>query len=452
MKKIICLLLSGVMLIGLVACGNQKDNTNATEQEKPAIEVNREDLEFYDFWELRENVKTPKLKDIDVVDYELDGKPIHKSTTFLSFDKEKICDDIKQNSYWRNVFQNIYTGQSEYHTTSQDDENGNPIMVTYESDRVIGEDSDGSASLIINAEKTMYFYDTPSSIKIEFWDISEDSFNQDEIYDVAKKIYGEEMANYIVYAEDSDFLNWDKEDILENGSCLETTFDVNVGRYAVSRRIKKYDENVSVELSVALISNKYENCYEFSIQDKSNIYEDKENCFTPVNVMTGNCPELSPLNSKEFCEYILKDTLPSFNHSNTYEWEYFEYTDEQNKHLVELYIDINCYDKNGERIGSVGYDMCGEEKDGKILEQDLYISIYTDEIEGMETKAYTDLCSKIGKKMFSDFEVGELKPYEESETELENDDFILKINNIECEGRLSIDAKDGRISFSASSY
>ena len=434
MKKIICLLLSLLMVLSLVACGkNDKKPDVETNDDLPTI--NREDIEFLDFWKLDSGLKEPKIEKIKVKETEIEGDIVYVSSTILNFDNYKVCEELKKLSYVKENYEKVFAYDGERHDAIE--ENKVMYMQIYDENYIDGENEDyNDTTISIRSEQRMNFYETPDWLEFTVWGANKTENDQKGIYEIAKVLYGEKIAEYLVYGEDKDWYDWSGMEQLENGTQLSDIYGEDGSEYELRRRVVDNGDTMDVTLCVNVHWNDYEQIFNHDFEDESKLYVENE--FSASSVLTGTYPKLTPFDGTAFTEKMFKNLLPNYDRSTIFDWEYLTIKDGENE-KINHEITIQCYDKDGMVIGSFNYEIDGEKLGDEIILQDIGISIRTEDLKNLSVEEYNNLGIKFGKELFADFECGELVKSEDDENQMEYDDLKLKINGLDTEGYLMID-------------
>ena len=256
-KKILYLLLATtVVCVCIGGCGKKKEKE---EDKKPVIEQTQKEDETnkkeevenkgLDCWE-EKKMELPKLEDGTKREVAVTEKTkINMYKAYWNFDFAEMKDIVKNNKL---VTDNYILAED--HIERMDGERytdiGERVSFDYE-DSVVG------AYKKNNNDDTQWFndftfelcyqtelFDGAKSSSVSFHNIKLDKKVQKEMYTLLSKLYGKNIAEYLVFAKDIDGKTADDK-ILDEKGCMSDTIEAGILKYHLVRNVSvnKEDEN-----------------------------------------------------------------------------------------------------------------------------------------------------------------------------------------------------------------
>ena len=435
MKKILTMLLAIITVASLVACSTD-DDSNIKFPSNDIVDV--DSLQQFDFWELKDNVKVETVKPLKWELQTYGEDEVYVTTTMLSFDRDAVLEKVKNNAYFRDMFDDIYPFEHEIHYTIKNPDNGEDYYRNYLYRAIGGEKTASGESLYITSSTMMNYYATPNGVELIIQGIKDDNFNQDAIYEIAKDVFGN-YAEYIVYGKDKDGCN-DDGDVLKNGTMLVQVFGDDSTTYRFYREVWHDNGMIDVHLSIEVQLNEKEDIFSHLFEDEAVLYEQGD--YTFDKVMVDEYSDFTPLNSQKFGSDMFEELLPSYKKFKTEEWSYTNAVHEDGTR--EHYSDVKCFVMNSEGlvVGSYGNTINVREKDGEVSLMDFSADIRTYHEIDTYAQEYSETCAGLFEKIFKNLEIGEVTyDAERKETEKEIEGF--EINGKEYDGRFVVNHSSG---------
>ena len=219
-KRIVALLL--VAVLGLTACGgntnkpntSEKPSTESTETEKNEVQTEQEsetEEVKLSYWETKQ-VNTPKLGDVTVEEVQAFENVDVKTkmyTTFLNMTQDDLLKALQNSKYINDKFELAKGTYEDIECTVYGDvgEQAKIIEQKYISGGPKGSsqvDKGLFYDLDFRLTRDTYQFNTPQKLSLTLHDIEITKEVQVEMLKILSDVLGEEIANYIVYAEDID--------------------------------------------------------------------------------------------------------------------------------------------------------------------------------------------------------------------------------------------------------
>ncbi len=257
-KKLVIVLLTVAMGVSLIACGGAAETTNdtkqenvaetssVTKQESVAVESTKESgyetgttISEDAFWKTREMVQ-PSLEDVSVRSVSIeDVLTIKIATTPFNFDIDEIEQKLRVNSFITDRFnlsrekrETIYSAESYTEGDFHD-----YVYTDAINGRLEGEDT--TQDFYVSLTTDYSTYDNVNYASVYINNMPEAADTQENIRMVLKDIFGEEVAEYLVYGpSDPDANARDKYN-------MEAVIESSGGnKYLLERDLEKNDHNV----------------------------------------------------------------------------------------------------------------------------------------------------------------------------------------------------------------
>lgn len=403
MKRILCLLLSVIMVLSLAACGGNEtpdkpidppviedtvpDDVEPTTPEDPTEESEESDTSFY---QLKDNLN-PVLGPVSYEEIEFENadgtKDVVKvSTTPLTFDLDSALLNLRANPFIAEQFPNLYS----YHTESNQpkyDDNKTQYNFMWDSTYI----ADGSNGVLppfkVTVSQWRDYYKTPMSIIVEITMDTED-LDQEAIQSTLRVLYPAEIADYLVYGKDLDNKDINGNPLNNDISCEE---EVVVGdcSYEVERRIFESNGYLALTYLVGVSRNPHVDIMSHAFPGETNLYEVNE--FTSENILSRETyPEVSPFKFDDFSQSFFGDIIEDYNYVRLDNWSYSDYTDTDGVRYSDVDMQFTVYNSNNEREAAFGYLIRTTSKYGVISHQEIQIDTWTSNLLKEDVKTHTE--------------------------------------------------------------
>lgn len=420
MKRILCLLLSVVMVLSLAACGAK---TPEKPTEPPVVEdTTPDDVEptvpddtteepeesGTSFYQLKDGLN-PVLGPVacEEVEFEnADGtKDVVKvSTTPLTFDLDSALLNLRANPFIAEQFPNLYSHHTESNQPKYaDDKTQHNFMwdTTYIAD--------GSNGVLppfkVTVSQWRDYYKSPMSIIVEITMNTAD-LDQESILSVLRVLYPTEIADYLVYGKDLDNKDINDNPLSNDIDCEE---EVVVGdcSYEVERRVFELNGYLSLTYLVGISRNPYVDVMSHAFPGEANLYEVNE--FTSENVLSRETyPEVSPFKFDDFSQAFFGDIIEDYNYVRLDNWSYSDYTDTNGVRYSDVNMKFTVYDSNNEREAAFGYLISTTSKDGVISNQKIQIDTWTSKLLKEDVKTHTEYLRPAHAALFDGLTIGDV--------------------------------------------
>ena len=358
---------------------------------------------------------------------------INVTTTFLSFDREKVVSQLKNIPYIAENFPELFSYVSEYHE-NEFWENKSYVTI-YDQQKVHGS-GNGYQTLNVEVEQIRHHYNTPNQISITFSGLKKSTLNQDAIYDAVKVVIPE-LAEYLVYGEDADFRNG-MGNVVSNGSELIEFIGENNYSYAISRSIWDNGDEIEVDFRVFVYRNDYEDTLSYNFADESNLYQ--ATGFTPEVIFSKNYPTLTPFVYEDFSNVYFGDILTNIGRYEVYDWGYYDFKQNENTQSSHMDISLFAYDKDGAVAGSLDYKMDTVSVQDDLNTGNLEISMYTYGSLNKDVDVYAHDCITKISSLVDNLTSEELI-VDENDNTVSTCKVACIINGVEWSGHISVDYK-----------
>ena len=242
-------------------------NSSSTNNDNNKTEYATGD-EYWDYYPM-DVVSLPEIT-YTKIEY-IDGQIANIADTFFTLTPEEVAEKVKESTFYKRQAHILTTGSSdgckidEYTNTGiQKKYNAKHSILTYPKsnvDEVMSEDSysyyDFDEDLAIRMSIDYSNYNTPNEITISMSNIDVNRDEQKIALELLTSIWGEELANYLVYAQDDDVEP--KEDSPTNKD-MNVEIKVNDTTYTLIRTINTEKEDKpnsgSIQFSVKVTHKK----------------------------------------------------------------------------------------------------------------------------------------------------------------------------------------------------
>ena len=351
MKKILCFVLCFIMLFMLVACGSNINNDNAENSEATiaAPKYNLSYGEKFAFWGETNEISKPEIPALTWDEKEVEGVLQYKTNSPIEFDMNKLAEQLKQNSFAREMFENIYAYSSENHLGTDSSKFGYYTKFT-ENNNVVGKNSNNQTSLSFSASREPDRQNGWYTIEVRFSNLPKDKFTQDDIYKMAKLVFGN-YTDFLIYGKDTDNSserNGDSSDKYKLKECEMVDFvGTETNSYCLRREISVGNtDTFSIFLGLRVYNNEHADTQAYFFDDRSNLYV--ENAYTPDTVLSANFGVADPAKGTEFGVACLNKHLSNFTTGKIEYWSLSEFTNEQGLSTYNFAINVR-----GENAGKI---------------------------------------------------------------------------------------------------
>jgi hypothetical protein len=439
MKKIICLILVLVTMVGVTACNSNKENENTKNPTETTPTIENQPI-YANGWEMHEGIAVPSINETKWENKKYGNDTMKVGTTPLSFDGEEILTACKKDEAIRAMFDDLFYYQYDYHLADTNPDGGNEIYFTInQHGKVEGRNTQNDAKMLIDASRYVHQFTTPNSLTLSFENVEKTATLQEEIYEVAKMVFGS-SAEYLVYAKDSDGKTlYDTE--IGNNAHLEDIIKVGNSEYFLTRTIYLNENKVTAQFSLYLkLDEKFE-VFTHRFDDEETDYN--ENPYTMNSVLSNKFTPVTPLNYETFTEKIMNTLSPSYNRVQIADWRVSERKHEQDIWEYEYNMWLFAKNSQNEVTGSYSYDINVKEENSQITEIGLSITAKTyDNYEAGQT--YVDVCTKFMQDTVKGLKITTPK-YDDAAGKWTGD-VTCTINGQKCTGVLEISPENGEAS------
>ncbi len=403
-KKIVTMILFVTMICGMAACGQKEETSLNTEKEDTTVGNNVQgetdkdndrtattDKENNSLWVTR-TVEPPSLGEIFVKDYEIiSGVSVKISTSPFDYDFDEIEKKLRANSFiadnykletelWEDI-QNAQTyNEGDFHD-----------YVFCQSINGESKDNQGGREIYADFDFTLStdyaYFDNINAVSVSFKDILlEENGVQENIYSVLRDTLGEEVAEYLVYAQAEDENDMDfSEYVTTEGDSL----------YYFTRKITEFSDGCQIEFYMKAVET--QNGFVCVNQGKTPMLQDAKynlNILTEGNVSGWNIKEFS----QDMPEYTSIDVGVEFIRNRLGWTRYSEAVSDDNTSTYELF----AFEYEQGLYDVAAYDCPSIEITYTISERDDDITYLNVIFEG-ESGAYFDSSDKeaFHEKVFS---------------------------------------------------
>lgn len=222
--------------------------------------------------------------------------------------------------------------------------------------------------LEVNIKQNTSLYSTPHEIWFLFDGLTLSTETQSQIYEILKKCIGENYANFLVYAKDT---NSECEEGSISEIQLEEKIETENVTYTLSRQIRKNNEKASISFSLCISDTNYNNRYPYNEFGSENFYDNKTLTYQ-INDIFPQITDFAPSKMKDFAKEYYK--YGTGNYEITYLGKSTKSTTVLDDGRIINHISVDTR-KGGEGIGEVTaaklkLDYTILEKDSKILNID----------------------------------------------------------------------------------
>lgn len=368
-KRILCILLSIMIVFSLAACAKDKTNNvddtgkhfedtltdvedNTEDNEKEAAAVAELQKKFKEIWELKDDV-AHSYKDITVGKTNVNGVEIKTITTSLpKFEVKSSLAKLKDNKYLSDIYEDFYDYKSERHTISYD-EGKQDYTFTDDTYSIYSCSADPHFSFSVTQAR--HHYQTPEyfGVTLEFTSI--DDVNQTEIYNFLKE-FAPDFAEYLVYGKDiepgeegSYDAEWDYN--------MEERFRISEdSSYALTRGITcESFGKIRITFAINTDTSVYGDRYENALVDETDFYVESDYTFS--NIIDKKYPDFNPTNHKEFVDMFVKEYMPGTAYSHVEYWSATEHTDTEGNLITTQSITVSFRNSDDDSIGKFEVDV-----------------------------------------------------------------------------------------------
>ena len=445
-KKLLCILLSVVLVFSLAACAKDKtedkddagkqfgdtitdveDNTEDNGEDEAAVKELQK--KFKGIWELKDDV-THSYKDIVVGTKNVNDVEITTITTELpKFDIKSTLTKLKDNKYLSNIYEDFYDYKSERHTISYD-EGKQDYTLTEDTYSIYSYTADPHFSFSVG--QTRHHYQTPEyfGVTMEFKSIND--VNQTEIYNFLKD-FAPDFAEYLVYGKDITSGEEGSYDTIWDYN-MEERFKVSEDTsYSLTRGITcESFGKVRITFAVNFSTSVYGDVYDNDLIDETDFYVESDYTFS--NIIADKYPDFNPTNHKDFTDMFVKEYMPGTKYSYVENWDASEYTDAEGALITTQSITIDFRNDEDDSIGKFEIDTETTLKDNKFDYGVISVTVDTRK-PILETE---ELVAKEFEKKFKDL-FGEFKITENTDDEDHEVDVEATVNGHKYSGSMEID-------------
>lgn len=219
---------------------------SSVQKEKSYIEWQFKDIAQPKFGNSEYTTIKP-LENIQNISDSTRQKEVITATLAYNIDFTEISDKLRKNALLANEYK-FAEGEKEKREFQDYSDIGNQVKYTY-SQMLYGYTNkadkykDYNYGFEFTTNQTFSRYNTPQEYILC---IKSDKFSQDDIYNITKDIFGDSIAEYLVYADSKS------TDITRD--TLETTIQTpdNNGKYLLSRTVEREDENSIYEITFSV--------------------------------------------------------------------------------------------------------------------------------------------------------------------------------------------------------
>lgn len=457
-RKLLCLFMAVVFAFGIFGCANNNETsqnttdptnnltdnstTAATEEslngEVPTIEApkykNLEYEEGYECWGLTSEESAPEMAPLTWEEKTVDGNTFYATNTPFVFDVKAVRAQLKNNSFMNKYYEDITEKQYEFHDGIDSSKHGYYITHTYSDCIDATKKGESDSSFGILASREPEYYNTPSSISLRLNNVNLESFNQDELYGVAKIVFGDN-AEFLVYGKDTDGKT-------PSGNDLSHLLDMNdivrveesAYKFYRTFTFNEFENTVSLYMFVEVNENPKYDPYSYKLNDSSLIFE--SNNYTPDNMFSDAFGGCNPVDCSNFGVDYFKSVFPGFTHSELDNWSVSTESHDDGTEEYEFGITTEGYGNDVDEA-SFFYRIKVAEKDGVI--ESLYLQSRTDWLKNtthLYSQKYIDDCIGLAKIICPGLEIPDIV-YEQGKS-VYYTDVSYEINGQEFAGGFTV--------------
>lgn len=416
MKKVLCLLLSVVMLLSLAACG-KGDVTSPTddpvvEDTTPDVEPPVEDIpddtlpENTDYYQLKDGV-SPVMGPTSYEEVEFENAEglldvVKVSTTPLNFDIESAMLNLQANPFVAEKYPQLYSYRKEANQPQYQDNVQYNLM--WDTAYIVDGSDEFMPRFKVQATRLRDYYANPMAITVEMH-METASLKQDDVLSVLKILYPAEIADYLVYGKDLDNKTIDGEDLI-NEFTMEELVAVGDCSYEVERRVNEIDGYLYLTYIVGISTNNYLELHSHAFSDECWVYE--SNDYTTDALFSQNVPMLTPSNYEDFAAALFKDLDIDYNYVRIDSWSFVNYTTPNNVRDFETTLAFTVYNSANEREASFTSQIRASEKDGALTYHAVNIDLWTAKLLKEDIKQHSELMANKYQAMLDGLEIGEV--------------------------------------------
>lgn len=447
-KRLLCIILSVLLVFSLAACAKDKteDKNETGKQFDDAIvdvEDNTEDNgedeaavaelqnKFEKIWELKDDA-AHSYKDVTVTDIDVDGVEIKTITTSIpKFDVKSALTELKNNTYLSGIYENFYDYKGERHTISYD-EGKQDYTITDDTYAIYSYTAAPHFSLAVTQSR--HHFQTPESFGVTLEFKSIEDVNQTEIYNFTKQ-FVPDFADYLIYGKDITPGEEGSSDAEWNYN-LEEHFKVSEeSGYYLTRNITCTSHGVvSINLAVNLSTNVYGDRYDNDLVDETDFYVESDYTFS--NIIDKKYPDFNPTNYKDFVDIFVKEYMPGTTYTFVEHWSAAEHTDAEGNLLTSKSITVDFRNSDDDSVGKLEVDTETTLNGSKLEDGIVRITVDTRK-PILETE---ELVAKEFEKKFKDL-FGKFKIVEVTDEAYEAD-VEATVNGHKYSGFMEIDHDD----------
>lgn len=436
MKKIICLILVLVTMVGVTACNSNNGTETATNPTEATSPITGEPI-YINGWKVYEKVASPKVDEVKWENKQYGDDTMKVGTTPFSFNGEQVLTACKQNEAIRAMFDDLYYYQYDYHLADNNPNGNNDIYFTINRhDKIEGRNTQNDAKMLIDVSRYTHQFTTPNSLMLFFENVEKTATLQEDIYEVAKMVFGP-CAEYLVYAKDTYEKDlYDTES--ENGAHMSDIVEVGNSEYYLTRNVYRNGNKITAQFTLTLKLDERFETFTHRFDDEETGY--KENPYTMNAILSDKFTPVTPTNYKTFAEKIMNTLSPTYDSVQIADWLVNERKHEQD--IWEYTFDMWIFAKNSQNevTGSYSYRIDVKEEGDQITEISLAITAKTYG-NYVADEAYVNMCTKFMQDTVKGLKIA--KPQYDDYLKKWTSDIKYTINGQECLGALDIFPENG---------